>query len=80
MRHLSTNTADAYRLNNRGRLAPGKAADICVLAPHGLEERCTFEDPCMLADGTALVLVNGITVWANGAPVDGARPGTVVTS
>jgi N-acyl-D-amino-acid deacylase len=80
VRHLATNTADAYRLTQRGRLAPGKAADICVLAPSGLIERASFDDPCKLADGAALVLVNGVPVWADGAPVPGARPGTVITS
>ncbi|HSL07928.1 MAG TPA: amidohydrolase family protein [Pseudonocardiaceae bacterium] len=80
VRHLSTNAADAYRLNQRGRLAPGKAADICVLASSGLIERSNFDDPCRLADGAALVLVNGVPVWADGAPVNAAHPGTVVTS
>jgi N-acyl-D-amino-acid deacylase len=80
VRHLSTNAADAYRLNQRGRLAPGKAADICVLAPTGLIERSTFKDPCRLADGTALVFVNGVPVWANGALIDGGWPGTIITS
>lgn len=80
VRHLSTNTADAYRLDQRGRLAPGKAADLCVLAPPGLIERSSFDDPCRLADGIALVLVNGVPVWADGTPVDAPRPGRVVTS
>jgi len=80
VRHLSTNAADAYRLTQRGRLAPGKAADICVLAPPGLVEHANFDNPCRLADGAALVLVNGVPVWANGAPVHGTRPGTVITS
>ncbi len=80
VRHLSTNAADAYRLDQRGRLAPGKAADICVLAPPGLIERASFDDPCQLAGGAALVLVNGVPVWADSAPVDGARPGNVITS
>ena len=80
VRHLSTNAADAYRLNRRGRLAPEKAADICVLAPSGLIERSSFQDPCLLADGASLVLVNGTPVWAHGAAVLSARPGKVITS
>ncbi|MGH3708775.1 MAG: N-acyl-D-amino-acid deacylase family protein [Pseudonocardiaceae bacterium] len=80
VRHLSTNAADAYRLTQRGRLAPGKAADICVIAPSGLVERANFDDPRKLADGAALVLVNGVPVWADSAPVPGAHPGTVITS
>jgi N-acyl-D-amino-acid deacylase len=80
VRHLSTNAADAYRLNQRGRLAPGKAADICVLTPPRLIERSSYQDPCRLADGASLVLVNGVPVWANGAPVLTARPGKVITS
>lgn len=80
VRHLSTNAADAYRLTQRGRLARGKAADICVLTPSGLVDRSSFEDPCRLADGIALVLVNGVPVWANRALVDGVRPGNVIAS
>jgi N-acyl-D-amino-acid deacylase len=80
VRHLATNAADAYRLNQRGRLTRGKAADICVLTPPGLVDRSSFDDPCRLADGVALVLVNGVPVWANGAPVNRARPGSVITS
>ena len=51
-----------------------------MLAPSGLVERAGFDDPCRLADDAALVLVNGIPVWADGAPVLGARPGSVITS
>ena len=80
VRHLSTNAADAYRLNKRGRLSRGHAADICVLAPQGLIERSSFDAPCRLADGAALVLVNGTPVWADGGPVSGAHPGTIITS
>ncbi|MDT7739547.1 MAG: N-acyl-D-amino-acid deacylase [Mycobacterium sp.] len=79
VRHLSTNAADAYRLNQRGRLAPGKAADICVLAPPGLIDRSSFQDPCRLADGASLVLVNGAPVWTDGT-VLAARPGRIITS
>jgi N-acyl-D-amino-acid deacylase len=80
VRHLSTNTADAYRLDRRGRLAPGMAADIAVLAPTGLVENCTFDEPSRLASGVSLVLVNGTPVWIDQAPVQGVQPGMLVTT
>ena len=38
-RHLAANAADVYGLRDRGRLAPGMAADICVIGPGGLTAR-----------------------------------------
>jgi N-acyl-D-amino-acid deacylase len=80
VRHLSTNAADAHHLRQRGRLVPGKAADICVLAPRGLVERATDHRPRELAEGVALVLVNGVPVWplAEASPTE--LPGEVVAS
>lgn len=77
-RHLATNAADAYGLRGRGRLAPGQAADLCVLAPSGLIDRASYAAPARLADGVNLVLVNGTVVWRDGQPVTTAHPGQLV--
>jgi N-acyl-D-amino-acid deacylase len=78
-RHLAANAADVYGLRERGRLAPGLAADICVIAPAGLTERATDENPTAPATGVDLVLVNGTIAWRYGAPVRGSRSGRVVS-
>jgi len=78
-RHLATNAADAYGLSGRGRLAPGQAADVCVLAPGGLADRATYAAPDRLAGGVTLVLVNGTVVWRDGQPVTTAHPGQLVS-
>jgi N-acyl-D-amino-acid deacylase len=77
-RHLAAHAADAYGLADRGRLAPGLAADICVIAPGGLIERASDADPRQTAAGVSLVLVNGVVTWRDGQPVPDAAGGRVV--
>jgi N-acyl-D-amino-acid deacylase len=78
VRHLATNAADAFGLRDRGRIAPGMAADLCVISPPGLIEHATYEVPTALASGVTLVLVNGAVAWRAGAPVPGSRAGRLV--
>jgi N-acyl-D-amino-acid deacylase len=79
VRHLSANAADVYGLRNRGRLAPGMAADICVIGPGGLTARASYGAPRELAAGVDLVLVNGTVAWRDGQPVTTAFPGQLVS-
>jgi N-acyl-D-amino-acid deacylase len=76
VRHLATNAADAFGLRDRGRLAPGMAADLCVIAPSGLTERATYAAPTALASGITLVIVNGAIAWTarDGAATATGRP------
>ena len=78
-RHLSANAADVYGLRDRGRLAPGLAADICVIGPGGLTARATYEAPCELAAGVDLVIVNGAVTWRDGRALTAGFPGRVVS-
>jgi N-acyl-D-amino-acid deacylase len=78
-RHLAANTADAYGLRTRGRLAPGMAADICVIGPSGIKDRATYSAPESLATGVDLVIVNGTIVWRDNQPVPAEHPGQLVT-
>ena len=77
-RHLATNAADAYGLTTRGRLAPGKAADLCIMSSHGLAERATYETPALTATGLARVLVNGVTVWPEDRNLALGSPGKLI--
>jgi N-acyl-D-amino-acid deacylase len=78
-RHLSANAADAYGLRNRGRLGPGLAADLCVIAPGGPTARATYDAPLQQATGVSLVMVNGVVTWRDGQPQAGRFPGQLVS-
>ncbi len=51
--------ANRIRLSDRGRLAPGMAADVVVFDPATVRDRATFEQPFQYPDGIRLVIVNG---------------------
>jgi N-acyl-D-amino-acid deacylase len=78
-RHLAANAADVYGLRGRGRLAPGMAADICVIGPRGMTDRASAQAPRTVAAGVHLVLVNGVIVWRDGQPVTARFPGRFVS-
>jgi N-acyl-D-amino-acid deacylase len=78
-RHLARNAADVYGLRDRGRVAAGMAADVCVIGPQGIGDRATYRAPRREATGVDLVMVNGSIVWRAGQPVPGAAAGLVVS-
>jgi len=78
-RHLAANAADVYGLRDRGRVAQGMAADLCVIAPVGPAARATYGRPRDLATGVAHVFVNGTPVWPDGDAVAGNPPGQLVS-
>jgi N-acyl-D-amino-acid deacylase len=68
-----------YGLRDRGRLAPGLAADICVIGPGGLTARASYDAPREQAAGVGLVIVNGAVVWRDGRAVTTGFPGRLVS-
>jgi N-acyl-D-amino-acid deacylase len=64
-------------LRNRGIVASGAAADLCVFDPDAFSDEATYDDPTRLARGMDTVLVNGGVVWEHGA-MTGARPGVAL--
>jgi N-acyl-D-amino-acid deacylase len=76
-RHLAANAADAYGLRNRGRIAAGMAADLCVIGAAGLTAHASYDRPRELATGADYVFVNGVIVWPDHHAA-GQRPGQVV--
>jgi N-acyl-D-amino-acid deacylase len=78
-RHLAANAADTYGLRDRGRIAPGLAADLCVIGPGGVTERASYAAPRVTATGISLVMVNGVVAWRDGQPHYGRWPGAVVS-
>jgi len=87
---LTAEPAAVYGLHDRGTVAEGKAADLCVfdpatVAPGPLRriydfpaggERLTADAPV----GMAHVLVNGVPIRVDGEQVDGVRPGVLLTA
>ncbi|MFN8057978.1 MAG: amidohydrolase family protein [Vicinamibacterales bacterium] len=59
---------------DRGRLAPGLAADIVVFDPSAVRDRATFAEPTLTSEGFRTVLVNGQVVL-DGGRYTGAKPG-----
>ena len=78
-RHLAANAADAYGLRDRGRIAAGLAADLCVIGPGKVTARATDDAPAERATGVDLVMVNGTVVWRDGQPVNALAPGQFVS-
>ncbi len=66
IRKLTSLPADRCGLSDRGRVAPGRYADLVVLDPVTVGDTATFDDPHRLAVGVDRVIVNGRTAWADG--------------
>lgn len=58
--HLTGRPAARLRLERRGLVREGWAADLVVLDPLRVADRATFADPRQPADGIEYVLVNGV--------------------
>ena len=71
---VAANEIGAY---DRGRLAPGLAADIVVFNPVTIRDRATFAEPSLPSEGVDYVLVNGVVAFEKGK-YTGAKSGVVL--
>ena len=78
-RHLAASAADVYGLRNRGRIAEGLAADVCVIGEGGPAAHATYDRPRELVTGVAHVFVNGVPVWPASHLGAGQFPGRFVS-
>lgn len=78
VRRMTSLAADHMGFSDRGRVAPGMAADLVLFDPDTVTDRATPEDPHALSEGIHRVLVAGETVFLDGAATD-ARPGRFLT-
>jgi transposase-like protein len=86
VRRLTSDPADFYGIQDRGRLAPGLATDIAIFDPHTVgsanrgERRYDLPGGAkrmvMPSRGMLYTIVNGECVYADGNMTE-ARPGTV---
>jgi dihydroorotase/N-acyl-D-amino-acid deacylase len=67
IRKMTSQPAQRVGLRDRGLLKPGFFADVVVFDPDSVIDLATFEQPHRYSRGVEHVLVNGKTVWANGA-------------
>lgn len=77
VRKMTGLAAEVFGLADRGRIAPGLAADLVAFDPARIIDRATYEAPRRPAEGIALVLVNGVPAWAEGGPT-GRRAGRLL--
>lgn len=63
-----------FGLADRGVLEVGAMADLVLFDPETVIDTATFEQPAQPASGIEFVMVNGRTVWRDGAST-GERPG-----
>jgi N-acyl-D-amino-acid deacylase len=64
-------------LYDRGRLAPGLAADLVIFDPERIRDQATPAEPTRRSEGIRFVVVNGQLVIDDGKPTP-ARPGRVL--
>lgn len=74
IRKMTSLPAQTFRLNDRGLLKLGLAADLVVFDPKAVKEVATYDDPHHYAEGFKSVIVNGVEVVSNDRHL-GTRPG-----
>jgi N-acyl-D-aspartate/D-glutamate deacylase len=65
-------------MRQKGRLRVGADADITIFDPATVMDRSTYREPSLSPVGIQYVIVNGVSVVANGRAVDGVAPGKAV--
>ncbi|MGI8991899.1 MAG: N-acyl-D-amino-acid deacylase family protein [Bryobacteraceae bacterium] len=66
VRQMSSLPANFLQLYDRGRIAPGMAADLLVFDPEKVQDMATFEKPLSFPTGMPYVIVNGKVEIDNG--------------
>lgn len=61
-------TAQRFGLPDRGVIAPGMAADLCVFDADTVMDMATFDEPEQASAGIDWVVVNGRVAWRQGEP------------
>ena len=65
-------------MKQKGRLSVGADADITIFDAERVMDRSTYREPSLSPVGIQEVIVNGVSVVANGRAVEGVAPGTAV--
>lgn len=78
VRRMTSLAADHLGFRERGRIAPGMAADLVLFNPETVTDRATTDDPHLLSEGIHTVWVAGTPVFVDGEAT-GARPGVFLS-
>src|SRR5438093_3991510 len=65
-------------MHQKGRLRVGADADITIFDSSRVLDRSTYREPSLSPVGIQHVIVNGMSVVADGRPVEGVAPGRAV--
>ena len=65
-------------MRQKGRLRVGADADIAIFDPATVVDRSTYREPSLSPVGIQHVIVNGVSVVANGRAVESVAPGKAV--
>lgn len=77
VRRMTSMPAARLGLTDRGRLAPGYAADLVLFRPGSVADRATYDEPTTRSAGIAGVWTNGVRV-VDEKGVTGMRGGAVL--
>ena len=77
VRKMTSLSAQQFKLRDRGLVREGYQADLVLFDPETVKDLATFDDPVRHSAGIHLVMVNGSTVYRDGAAT-GAFPGEVL--
>ncbi len=75
---MSGKTADWFGIRDRGKIKPGKYADLVLFNPDTIADNTTVKDTARRPTGIEKVMANGQWVVENGRYVQGTKPGRVV--
>ncbi|MFY0611114.1 MAG: D-aminoacylase [Hyphomicrobiaceae bacterium] len=74
VRKMTSLTASAFGIKDRGVIVEGNFADVVLFDAKTIVDSATFENPAEPAAGISKVFVNGACVWQDGTAT-GSRPG-----
>ena len=77
VRKMTSLSADALGLKDRGRIAEGQWADLVIFQPDSVRDTATYKDPINHPAGVNSVFVNGTPVVMN-QEVTGETPGAML--
>lgn len=66
IRKSTSETADFFRLKDRGRIVPGAYADLVLVDPVKVRDLADYQQPSRLSEGVRWVFVNGAPVIREG--------------